>query len=385
MSEFQTSAELSISVSKRELSNVRREIEDELSDVSLGIKPSMGSASGSAGAGGGDMNGRERRRRRREFRWARQRTGDMEDAVALLEDIEDKVGTGGGGGFLGDALGGGVDLLGDFGSEFAGTAADSLTDIFTGTISTALGTTISNAINGSSVSVEDTQLGVDDPSPLSVEETILGVEDTTLPVEPVDPLKVEELDPLLVDDPSPLQVEDVPNVQVERPSWKIGVERPGPIRIDVNATGGGGGSDRNIPEIKEAPGIVEQTQKRAKEFDEKLPPFVLGGTIGALYGFGEGVGAQLPGSKAQKREAQSRRRRREALQRGGGSTGEGGTTTVQVQQQTDITANVDITVDTKSIVKDTVDAFEKEISKVEKDLQRQIDDLERRIERATRR
>ena len=367
MADFETSASLSLEVSNRQLRQVRQEIEDELSDVALGLSPSMsaGAAGGAATGGDGEMSGRERRRRRREFRWARQRTGDMEDAVALLEDIEDKVGGGGGGaGFLDDIAG----IGGDFASEIGGA----LPGLVANAVGSAVGTAVGQAISGNEVSVEDTE-----PLPVErrrqpVEDTMLEVEDTTL--------SVDNPSPLSVDDPSPLQVEDVPMVQVERPSWKIGVEQPAPIRVNVRSRGGGGGDgSRDIPDIQEVPSIQEETRRGAERGNELVPGF--GILPGATFGFTRGVAQNIPGSKAKQRRQDSIRKRREALQRSGG--GGGGTTTVQVQQQTDITANVDISVDTDQIVTETVDAFESEIQDLKREVDRDIQQLERRIQRAT--
>jgi len=364
MSDFSVNAELSLSVSNQELRSVRQEIEDELSDVALGLSPSMGAgAGGGAATEDGGMSGRERRRRRREFRWARQRTGDMEDAVALLEDIEDKVGGGGGGaGFLDDIAG----IGGDFASEIGGA----LPGLVANAVGSAVGTSVGQAISANEVSVEDV-------GPLRVERRRQPVDSEPLEVEDTT-LEVADVPPLSVDDPSPLQVEDVPMVQVERPSWKIGVEQPDPIEVSITSGGGGrrGGSDttqqprtfgekvnrqvRRIPLIGDPIADANVRATRGAEDIAQRTPFI-----------GEGVSETFP----------ERNQQAQSNNRGGG--GGGGTTTVQVQQQTDITANVDISVNTDQIVTETVDAFESEIQDLKREVDRDIQQLERRIQRAT--
>lgn len=103
---FSTEAELSVMVDQSSLRSARRDIEDGLGDVTVGVSASGGGARADGGtAGMGRMQ-------RREFRWARQRTQHLEDVVTLLEDIAEDLdnasggllGGGGGGGGLGGIL-----------------------------------------------------------------------------------------------------------------------------------------------------------------------------------------------------------------------------------------------------------------------------------------
>ena len=99
---FGTTATLEVEVDGRSLNNVKQQIESEIGTTEVGVAD--GGSMSAQVAGGGAAGGRERRRRRREYRWARERTDYLEEVVGYLEDIEDKVG--GGGGILDDLLGG---------------------------------------------------------------------------------------------------------------------------------------------------------------------------------------------------------------------------------------------------------------------------------------
>jgi len=386
MSDFETTASLSVEVDSRELRSIRQEIEDELSDVALGISPSMGAAGPAAGGGGG-MDGRERRRRRREFRWARQRTSDMEDAVALLEDIEDKVGGGGAaGGFADDILG----IGGDFASEIGGA----LPGLVANAVGSAVGTAVGQAISANEVSVEDVGELPVERRQQPVDDGPLEVEDTTLKVADVPPLSVADVPPLSVDDPSPLQVEDVPLIEVKRPEWKIGVEQPDPIRVDVRGGGGGGGGSgvdsrprgrtsgeitrdilTKIPGGERLADLDRRATSAVRKATERVP--IIGDLSPLRFG-NEPSDISEEGLPIN----QNQRSGDGASRRGVGS-GSGDVTTVQVQQQTDITANVDVNVNTDQIVSETTDAFEQEIRNLKREVERDINQLERRIQRAT--
>lgn len=194
--DFSTGAELTLGLASGETSRIRQEIESELADISVGVDAEV--ATGAAtqsqrqprdpntgrfmavegveqrlveqtnvledlretvavgvesvteslgGQRGGRVGQREARMDRREFRWAMQRTEDVETIRALLEDVEDDLGGGGfglgggvgggGGGFglplgLGFGLGGGASMLG--GGALAATGATALTALGFGTV-----------------------------------------------------------------------------------------------------------------------------------------------------------------------------------------------------------------------------------------------------------
>jgi len=90
--DFTRTAELSIVIPQRELRQARGDIEDALADIPVGVSASGGGSGG--GGGGGSGGSREQRRRRREFRWARQRTDDIELQTEYLESIAGDVGEG---------------------------------------------------------------------------------------------------------------------------------------------------------------------------------------------------------------------------------------------------------------------------------------------------
>ena len=185
----------------------------------------------------------------------RSRTEHLEEAVTYLEDIEDAVSEGGlgggGGGLFAEVLGVAGETAGDAAIETGGTVADAVSDILTGTAASALGNTISSAITGSEVSVEDTTLSVERPdwvddvgggrdvfSPtiqptfeptfqpdlgldFGLPDLNLGIPDTLavnrepLPVQR-DPLPIEDIGPLPVEEVGPITV--AVETSVRRPS-----------------------------------------------------------------------------------------------------------------------------------------------------------------------
>ena len=387
MSEFETTASLSVEISTQELRSVRREIENELSDVALGLSPSPNGGGPAGGSGGGVSDPREQRRRRREFRWARQRTGDMEDAVELLDSIDGKVGEGGGG-----LLGGLADGVTDLGGILPQALA-------TG-VGSAVGSAVGDAVSSTELTVEETTLEVedidplevDDPSPLSVEDTTLSLETTTLDVDaPV--LSVEELDPLLVDDPSPLEVEDIPPVQVERPEWMIQVEQPDPISVDVTGRGDSGDGETGprtisfpddpeigVREIGQSAGVGGALGAGAGSFFGPAGTAV-GGVAGVAAGGLGGLGAAGIGRAVGGREIEIPGTSRPTSS--GGDGGGNGVSTVQVQQDNTVNVDVQNNIDMDRFVDQTVEAFEREIEQVRREIDRDIDRLEREIARAT--
>ena len=110
MTEFESQTTLDVVVEERALRSARRTIEDELSDVEVGVSASGGAGAGRGAemrsdGGGGGGGGRARRRARRSFRMERQRTGDIEDILEVLRGL-DTDGGGGGDGLLSGLLGG---------------------------------------------------------------------------------------------------------------------------------------------------------------------------------------------------------------------------------------------------------------------------------------
>ncbi|MDB2283667.1 hypothetical protein PM038_00055 [Halorubrum ezzemoulense] len=176
-----------------------------------------------------------------------------------MESIDDVLSEGGllggggglpGSGIFAEVVGAGAETAGDIGVEAGNTVADAVSDVLTGTAASALGNTISSAINGSTVAVEpnplpveggggsggtnvtvspdvgvsptfeptlspdfgsdinfpdlpDLNLGV--PDTLSVDRSPLPVQRDPLPVQR-DPLPVEAVDPLPIEDVGPITV-----------------------------------------------------------------------------------------------------------------------------------------------------------------------------------
>ena len=265
---FETAAELDLVVSDRALRNVRNQIESELGAVEMGVTDggTMSAQSAQSGSGGS-------RRRRESLRMERSRTEHLEEAVAYLEDIDDILsegGLGGGaGGLVTELVGVAGETAGDAAIETGGTVADAVSDVLTGTAASALGNTISSAITGSEVSVEETTLSVERPGWLdelgggrtvrfspTFEPTFeapdlgpeinlpdlpdlnLGIPDQLavnrgpLPVQR-DPLPVEAIDPLPVEDVGPITV--AVETRTGRPSASTdsgsGSDPPGGVQL----------------------------------------------------------------------------------------------------------------------------------------------------------
>lgn len=169
MADFEREAELSIAIPERELRDARDELEDALADVPVGV-----SASGGGGGGAtGTNSAREQRRRRREFRWARQRTDDVERQVELLENIEGELtegGLGGGGDIFGDLLGltgEGAGIATDLGTSVVDVLAPALGSL----VGTAVGQKVSDATRGGG------DLQIQEPLGVTVKNTPLDVRD----------------------------------------------------------------------------------------------------------------------------------------------------------------------------------------------------------------
>lgn len=96
MADFSTEAELTLTIPTRELRSAKNTIEEEIGDVQL-------SMSGGGGAASRATGGQDQRRMKR---WARKRTENIDNILAVLQDIEDEIqgGIGGGGGGGGGLL-----------------------------------------------------------------------------------------------------------------------------------------------------------------------------------------------------------------------------------------------------------------------------------------
>lgn len=108
---FETSVELGIEIDNSDLRAAKRTIEDEIGDVTVGVESGGSRATSS---GGGSAAGATDQQNRRMFRWARQRTNSLDEAVSILSNIEDALDEGGGGllgGGGGDGGGGGFPTI----------------------------------------------------------------------------------------------------------------------------------------------------------------------------------------------------------------------------------------------------------------------------------
>jgi len=177
MSEFSTESTLSLVVQERDLRRIRGQIEDALSDVAVGPSAGEGRPPEMAADGAGVGSGRAQRRARRSFRMTVEQTEYLEDAVAYLEEIEDHVSErdGGGGGIIDDLVGAVVETGGDAALQLSDTVLEVATDA----AGTALGNAVADAVNSSTLDVEEPTLQVEKPPwvPIQVEDTGGGSED----------------------------------------------------------------------------------------------------------------------------------------------------------------------------------------------------------------
>ena len=340
--DFTRTAELSIVIPDRELRSARGELEDALAEIPVGT------AAGGGGAGaGGAGDARERRRRRREFRWARQRTSDIETQTELLEQLVDDEDGGGGGGIVSTIIGEGSDVAG----EGVGAGALSAAATALGGSATALGGSAA-ALTGAAASLAASDLlsggSVEAEGPVAVEDTTLSVDDPS---------------PLSVETPPDAGFADPPTVSVDRPEWDITVREPEWVPIEVVGRGGG----RRAPVTR---GTRTQDRSFGQRFREGLREVPIVGE--PLAGFSENVTGRVfdlaPGVS----------RRDMGTQTGG----RGRATNANVSAST---GNVNVTVQTnvQSAVQDAMDELRREQNRqrqeLRRDLERKLNDLQRQI------
>ena len=404
---FETEAQLSLTVPRSELQNVQQQIEDSIGTVEVGATDGGSMSAQTTGAGGGGGRGG-----RRVMRLAEERNEHLDDAVIYLESIEDTLSEGGllgggGGGFGGiitELAGAGAETAGDVAIEAGDQVAEAIQDTLVGTVSTALGTSVSNAINGSEVSVADTTVPVT-PNPLPVSGGGGGGGTTVSPQ--FDPTFKPTLDvggefdlpdlpdlefgspgSVRVDESQlPLPVDREP-LQVDAPD-AIPVDAPEMIPIALD-TGGG-------QMMSESPsrGRVEDPLRLIGE------RALAGGATGAIGGAATGavaggvgaapgaaIGAGLgvvSGAAVGSAEVALRNRARQRAQR---PTAARGRTTVENTVDADVRNRYTINVDTDSlvdeverIVEDAQDEVRDELLDKIEDVERDVDDLERDLTR----
>lgn len=315
MSDFATTASLTVSVSEQSLKSAEQTIADRLGDVTVSVDggaampgPLGGPAptAGTTASEPQDVSGIL--------------TASLEVQEAQLSKLDDLVddggllGGGGGGGIIGTILGGSGEFLGETAGEATGAtalsgAATALSGSATALSGAAVALSGSAAAGGlesvlgggggdASVSIDDSDtplslakpgwvplqvsdpspLGVDeptlsvsDPSPLGVETPTLGVATPTLDVE-TPTLNVEEAPPLPVANVNPLPV-----------------ERVGPIPVTISVaegssdSGGGSTTTVDVPDEYQGPSFSESVEKTTKF------------GAGAGFGVGAGVGSAAGG------------------------------------------------------------------------------------------
>lgn len=318
MSEFETSALLAVEVDQQSLRQTRGQIESAIDSINVGLEDAGAVAQGLEAAGeslttgaadlraasnaldgveaegGGGGGGRARRRARKEFRWARQRTNDVEELLETSLDIKSLLDEDSGGGMLSsgaDILGSGA-LVGAAGA--LGGAAGSLTGS-AGALSGSAGALTSAAallpseveVTGEFDDLDVTEpewqpLEVDHPEeayPLDHPEEAYDVDHPDEPYavdHPADPYALDHPDgPYPIEEIDPLPVEDIEPIDVDV-SVDVGVsvvdaleDSPGGARAGREGGGAVGGGrtpvtdEMSLPEaiVEDVPGshLLRQT------------------------------------------------------------------------------------------------------------------------------
>lgn len=315
---FETTAELDLVVSDQALRQVRGQVESELGAIEVGTTDggTMSAQSARSGSGGS-------RRRRQSMRMERTQTEHLEDIALYLESIDDVLSEGGllggggglpGSGIFAEVVGSGVETAGDVAVEAGDTVAEAVSDVLTGTAASALGNTISSAITGSEVAVEDTTLTVERPEwvdevggsnsrninvdttfsndispeftlpetglgipgsidvvrdPIPVQRDPLPVEDTTLRVEDIEPLDVEDVGPITVAVETSTRRGPTPTGPDSEPTG--GVQIGGENGITLGPGGIQAGGDDGIT-LGRDPGDPTGTQSRSNQSQSRATP-----------------------------------------------------------------------------------------------------------------
>lgn len=399
---FEAEGTLNITVPQRQLDNVSQQIEDAVGTTEVGLTDGGSMSAQTAGAGGG----RARRRARRSYRMEETRTDLLEDAVAYLEEIEDKVGggDGGAGGVVNELIGATVETGGDAAIEGGSMLADLGIETLGTSIGSTVGSAVSDAISGNSVSVSEpswTPLTVEEPEPIGVEDPPqagfksepgpIGFKDLPGPVgfeELPGPVEFESLPgPVAVEEVEPLPVEDVGPIDVE-----VTVNTPGG-GASTTASSGSGSLTRGTGGTGNRDGGETQSM-----LDMMYEGMGRGGPFGALVG-ASGYGAKVLDSGTDAgpivdgdergilQMADAHTSNPTATKSGGssgaaGSTGGAATTTVNV----DVSPRIDAPVepDAQSIAGEVVAEVEKALGDVVDELGSDMQDAEQRLDKLER-
>ncbi|GGK74523.1 hypothetical protein [Haloarcula sebkhae] len=380
---FGTTSTLSVELDERSLTNVKHQIESEIGSMPLGVTDG---GSMSAQMAGGAGSGRERRRRRREFRWARERTGYLEDAVTYLEEIDDKVGEGDDGGIAGGIINQVIDSGGDAGGAAALSGAAAA---LTGAATAHTGAAAAHGGAAAALTAAAGALSGAGGSSVSVEKPAW----TPLQVEDVGPLDVEDVDPLAIEEPGTYPLEepsgDYPLAEpsgtypVEEPSKPYPVEDVGPIPVDVSVSVGQGSSSSGAGE-REAP------HQWANDILRDVP--VVGPSladankevVNSARDWGRDV-PLLPEPVPNLKSSDNKRRQEQ---------GQTSSVTVEASQPPDgsqsinytdnSTTEVVVETNTEDVVDDAIDEIEREYDDRIADIESELDDLRREIKDAAR-
>jgi hypothetical protein len=384
---FETEAELSLTVDEGDLRTVRQQIEDGIGATEVGVTDGGSMSAQSAASSGGGRGAR------RSMRLAETRTDLLDDAVLYLESIDDAVteggligGGGGGGGIFAELVGAGAETAGDVGIEAGDTVAEAVSDVLTGTAASALGNTISSAINGSTVDVEPNPLPVEGGGSGGDSVTIapdVGVSPTFKPTFSPDVGTDINLPDLNLGVPDTLSVDRTP-LPVEREPLPVAdttipVEDVGPVTVRFKtgaraSSGGGRGA------FQRGGDVLDDVGADLAEFflPGDAPPSVSeslekGGTRAGrpLETFGKFADTINP------------------FTRGGFGSGSSSSTTIE--SNVDVEPRITVDVDTDRLVKEVGREFDEAMSDVRselidriEELEDDLDDLERGLTRGGR-
>jgi hypothetical protein len=353
MADFNTEAELSITVPDRELRQARQQVEESLGTVEIG-------AGGGARADGGG------RQARQQMRLADERNGYLERIDDRLEDIEDLLGNLDGGGQTGVV------------SQVVGVGGETAGGLLSTTIGTTLGNIIADQVSGGGDDENAVPLDIpEDGVPLDIPEGGIPVQPPgdgggggpDIPFGPFGPLS------------EPFG-EGIGFVEDVAEDFNSPVE--GPLEFAEDFLGGETFSTENRPRIKDAieeargrvtddspvlGGVIEarRTQRqgaRTEQFGTELPETVRTGTRvvgGATSAAGGAAGSLISGARV----AATR----------GADAADAATTEQSVTINQDVTADISVSIDA---------AFRELERTIEREVSNELDRVERETDRKIR-
>ena len=374
MSDLPISGVLDVTVDEASKRAAQKEIEEDLGHLSVGVDARSG------GGRGGNVRGREQAMARRLASESNEIAESQLEELELIYERVDEIADTQGGGLLAGGGDGVLGLLTDVGGDAAGEvggagaltgAAAALSGAATALTgaATALGAGgaingLSELIGGSSVTVAEpdwTPIGVENVGELSVEEPRLSVNDPS---------------PLGVDDPSPLTVAPDYTAPLD-PDYVAPIQDdPIPVEVSVSVDGGSGGST-DTPTSTPSSGRGDGASLTLPGFgvDPKGNLNISGGSITSRQ---DGMRSEIYGGKLHAGERglqfdppsfSSWETGSESTQSDSGTSGNGPTSvTVNVNQNTNVSADRNLRQDILSETESMVAEVQRELDRLRRDI-----------------